>query len=326
MTVVAAPSAAAILAGFTSTADQFSQVWLDRDPGALTAASYADGIPLAPGQRLSSETLLIEPCTEPLAAMKRYAHTMAAEMEAVPWQHPVSGWCSWYYYWQGINEAEVLANLELISERRRELPFDYVQVDDGYQAAIGDWLTPNEKFPHGMGWLADRIHDKGLKAGLWLAPFLMGENSRLWKEHPDWAVQFNPGRPHIASLNWDQRCYALDLTHPEAIAWLENVFRTVFDDWRYDYVKIDFIYAGAVDGIRQRPERDPGAGLPARYREGARDCRGTLRPGMRPANRAERWCGEWGTDWAGRLAVLAPGGAGRRSGRHEQRLDPERHT
>ena len=104
-----------------------------------------------------------------------------------------------------------------------------------------------------MRWLVERIHDKGLKAGLWLAPFLIGEKSQLWKDHPDWAVQYKPGTPMIAMLNWGQRCYALDLTRPDVIEWLDTVFRTIYDDWGYDYVKIDFIYAGAVDGIRHDP-------------------------------------------------------------------------
>ena len=54
-------------------------------------------------------------------------------------------------------------------------------------------------------------------------------------------------------VNWDQVCYALDLTHPEVIAWLGDLFHTICDDWGYDYVKIDFIYAGAIDGIRHDP-------------------------------------------------------------------------
>jgi alpha-galactosidase len=162
----------------------------------------------------------------------------------------VAGWCSWYYYFQGVSEEAVLANLDYIAERRRELPFEFVQVDDGYQAEIGDWLTPNAKFPHGMGWVADRIHERGFKAGIWLAPFLMGEKSALWAEHPDWAVEYGPGRPYIAMINWQQNCYAVDLTRPDVIEWLGTVFRTVFDDWGYDYAKIDFIYAGAVDGVR----------------------------------------------------------------------------
>jgi alpha-galactosidase len=54
-------------------------------------------------------------------------------------------------------------------------------------------------------------------------------------------------------MNWGQMCHSLDLTHPEVIDWLGATFRTICDEWGYDYVKIDFIYAGAVDGVRHDP-------------------------------------------------------------------------
>ncbi len=248
---------AGVVAGFVSAADQFSQVWFDRDRPALTAASYADGVSVAPGGRLASERLLIEPTAAPFDALQCYGDAIAAEMQATPWPEPVQGWCSWYYYWQGVTEEAVLANLEYLSQHRRELPVGYVQVDDGYQAGIGDWLTPNEKFPHGMGWIADRIHERGYKAGLWLAPFMIGANSQLWKDHPDWAVEYpsasHPGKPHVAMINWAQECYGMDLTRPDVLEWLDNVFETVFNVWGYDYIKIDFLYAGALDGVRHDP-------------------------------------------------------------------------
>ena len=252
---------AGVVAGFVSSADQFSQVWFDRDGPALTAASYADGVSIAPGGRLASERLLIEPTASPLEALQSYGDTIAAEMQAVPWPEPIQGWCSWYYYWQGVTEDAVLANLEYLASHRRELPVGYVQVDDGYQAGIGDWLTPNEKFPHGMGWIADRIHDAGYKAGLWLAPFMIGADSQLWKDHPEWAVQYpstslragKVGKPYVAMVNWAQECYGLDLTRPDVMDWLDNVFETVFNIWGYDYIKIDFLYASAVDGLRHDP-------------------------------------------------------------------------
>jgi alpha-galactosidase len=185
-------------------------------------------------------------------------------MGALSWPHIPSGWCSWYYYFQRVSEEDLVANLERLAELRDELPLEYVQVDDGYQAGIGDWLTVNEKFPHGMAWLAERIHERGFKAGLWLAPFLVGAPSRLFAEHPDWVVRDEAGGPVVAIQNWEQLCYALDCTRPEVIDWLEGVFRTVTDDWGYDYVKIDFIYAAAVEGRRH----DPHATRAQAYRRG----------------------------------------------------------
>lgn len=242
-----------LLAGFTTCADQFSHVWFDRADATLTAACWADGIEVAHKAVLSSERLYLQPANQPTHALQRYGDALGAEMEALPVPVVTSGWCSWYYYFQGVSEAEVLANLEYIAANRQALPFEYVQIDDGYQSEIGDWLTPNEKFPHGMGWLAEQIHARGYKAGLWLAPFLAGAKSKVFAEHPDWFVRFSTGGPAVATLNWGQLCYALDLTHPEVLDWLKHVFQAVCDEWGYDYVKIDFIYAGAVDGARDDP-------------------------------------------------------------------------
>jgi alpha-galactosidase len=253
-----------VVAGFISTADQFSQLWFDRDSGLLTAASYADGVPVAHRASLSSERLYIEPTVDPVRSLQTYGNALGREMDAPPPATVTSGWCSWYYYWQGVSQAEVIANLEELAATRERLPVEYVQIDDGYQAEIGDWLTVNEKFPDGMKWLADRIHEKGFKAGIWVAPFLAGARSRLFQEHPDWFVQFSAGGPAIATLNWGQLCHALDLTHPEVQQWLRDTFRTIAGDWGYDYVKIDFIYAGALDGVRH----DPGITRAQAYRRG----------------------------------------------------------
>ena len=251
MTAIVAPeSRRGIVTGFVTVGEQMSQVWLDREAGALTAASYADGITVPTGGKLRSGRLLIEPTRAPLEAMERYGTALGRAMGARANADVPSGWCSWYYYWRDVSEEAVLANLEELRRWRDELPLQYMQIDDGWQAEIGDWLDVNDKFPHGLKWLVERIQAAGFKAGLWLAPFLIGKKSRLWKEHPKWVVQYKPGKPFIAMQNWGQDCYALDPTHPEVIEWLKFVFRRVCDEWGFDYVKIDFIYAGAVDGIR----------------------------------------------------------------------------
>lgn len=239
-----------IVAGFVSNTDQFSHVYFDREPGALTAVSYGDGAEVTTKATLVSERLYIEPSAQPVHALESYGRAIAREMETTAPDVVTSGWCSWYYYFTNVSEAEVIANLDYISARKDTLPFEYVQIDDGYQAEIGDWLTPNDKFPHGMKWLAGEIHSRGYKAGLWLAPFLAGAKSQLFREHPAWFTKYSTGAPAIGTVNWGQPCFALDTTHPEVQEWLANVFRTICDDWGYDYVKIDFIFAGAVDGTR----------------------------------------------------------------------------
>jgi alpha-galactosidase len=59
---------------------------------------------------------------------------------------------------------------------------------------VGDWLTLKPEFPGGMGYLADEIHEKGYKAGIWLAPFAAQFKAQLVKDHPDWFVKDKKGK------------------------------------------------------------------------------------------------------------------------------------
>jgi alpha-galactosidase len=248
-------SGVSLLAGFVTAADQLSQIRLEllggsQASGTLSAVSYADGITLAPGHGLLSEKLLVDVSGPPVDALARYGDALGRQMGALGWQNVPSGWCSWYYYFGGVSEQAVLENVEFLAAHRDELPLAYIQVDDGYQADIGDWTTINSKFPHGLAWLAERIHSKGFRAGLWLAPFLAASTSALYREHPEWIVHDGDGWPVVAIHHWDRDCYALDCTHPGAQAWLAHLARTFVGQCRFDYLKLDFIYAASVEGVR----------------------------------------------------------------------------
>ncbi len=174
----------------------------------------------------------------------------AREMGARASRETQAGWCSWYYFFTQVTEEDVIRNLRFIEAHRRELPIQTVQIDDGYQADIGDWLTVNEKFPHGMAWLASEIRRAGYTPGIWTAPFLLAETSRTFAEHPQWVIRNDAGAPVVAQHNWGRANYGIDGSHPEAVAWLTELFREICDGWGYDYVKIDFLFAAAVAGRR----------------------------------------------------------------------------
>jgi alpha-galactosidase len=154
-------------------------------------------------------------------------------------------WCSWYHYFTKVTEADMDENITAISDL--ELPVDVVQLDDGYQTMLGDWLTLSDRFVSLPG-LVERIKATGRRAGIWIAPFLVGAKSQAYAAHPDWLVG-GPDEPVLAHHNWDQDCLAFDVTHPGAQAYLTEVF-SFFRDIGIDFYKIDFSYAGAVDGSR----------------------------------------------------------------------------
>ena len=156
----------------------------------------------------------------------------------------IKGYTSWYNYYEKINENVILRDLEALAPYRGEVGL--YQLDDGYETAVGDWFSVDEKkFPHGLKYIADAIHEKGFTAGIWLAPFAAKRNSKLAKEHPDWLVTGLNGQIVPTGHNWGG-FYALDIYNEEARAYIKSVFDTVFNEWGFDMVKLDFLYAAAA--------------------------------------------------------------------------------
>lgn len=156
----------------------------------------------------------------------------------------IKGYTSWYNYYQNISEDIILRDLEAISKKTDKV--NTFQIDDGYQTAVGDWLSINKtKFPNGLKPIVEKIHAKGWQAGLWLAPFGAQKGSKLACEHSDWLVKGKNGKPIMVGANWGG-FYAIDIDNVDARAYIKNVFDTVLNDWGFDLVKLDFLYATAV--------------------------------------------------------------------------------
>ncbi len=173
---------------------------------------------------------------------------------------PLTGWTSWYHYYTNITEEIILENIRSFAGRR--IPLDIFQIDDGYQNAVGDWLTFNEKFPRKFDTIVPEIHAAGYQAGLWLAPFITEKKSFIFRDHPDWLATDKDGNLVKAGFNplwggWTNGFfYALDIYHPGFQEYLKEVFHTVLHEWNFDMVKLDFLYAAGMNhrGNKSRSE------------------------------------------------------------------------
>lgn len=155
-----------------------------------------------------------------------------------------NGYTTWYNYYGGVTQKDVVRDLNSISEIDAEI--DCFQIDDGYQTKVGDWLsTDKKKFPDGMKSIADSIHSKGMTAGLWLAPFAAVPSSQVFKENKDWFIKDENGKPYKTGHNWGG-FYSLDIYNEGARKYIKHVFDVVLNDWGYDLVKLDFLYGACV--------------------------------------------------------------------------------
>jgi alpha-galactosidase len=203
-------------------------------------------------------------------AKSAFAERFAAASGVGPIRPAPTIWCSWYGYYNQVTEADVDANLDAIVERR--LPVDVIQLDDGYQSELGDWLTLSPRFKSLPGMVA-RIRDRGRRAGIWIAPFLAGARSALAAAHPDWLVRTATGAPVVAVHNWGQDAHPLDVSHPAVRDHLNSVF-TWFTGIGIDFFKLDFVYAAALDGQRH----DGSMSGTAAYRRALAEVRAAVGP------------------------------------------------
>ena len=152
----------------------------------------------------------------------------------------IFGYSSWYNYYQNINEEIILRDLDGVDNR-----FNLFQIDDGYETFVGDWLDIDPvKFPNGLKPIVDKIHSKGLLAGIWLAPFVAEEKSKLFQEHPEYIKKYADGTPVKCGGNWSGQ-YSLDLENPEVIEYIKKSLQ-YYIDLGFDFFKLDFLYGSSL--------------------------------------------------------------------------------
>ena len=82
--------------------------------------------------------------------LKEYAETAAREMGVKPFaaDRNLTGYCTWYYYYDQVSEANLLENIDAIAARKNDrYSCDVIQIDDGYQPFQGDWLERDASWP-----------------------------------------------------------------------------------------------------------------------------------------------------------------------------------
>lgn len=124
------------------------------------------------------------------------ALTALTPARAQKWEHladtPQMGWSTWNKFAHHIDEQKIVGVIDAIVESGlRDAGYIYVNIDDcwhGKRDAEGFIHEHLEKFPHGMKWLADYAHSKGLKLGIYTdcgTQTCAGEPGSLGHEYQD---------------------------------------------------------------------------------------------------------------------------------------------
>ncbi|WP_114787155.1 glycoside hydrolase family 36 protein [Vibrio tetraodonis] len=155
-----------------------------------------------------------------------------------------------------VSESFVKDNLSQIEDGFESL--DYVMIDEGYQACIGDWLIPSDQFPSGIKSLSKEIKRCGKKPALWLAPFVVHEESEVFRHHSDdWLVTHSDGSLlRVEDIAYEggrsKSGYILDTTNPDVQEHLSHILVTMRKEWGIQLFKLDALFWGSVRGCRQQ--------------------------------------------------------------------------
>lgn len=240
---------AALICGWLSQHRQFGVVSIDETMQHLTMHATHDAILKSRVSTDWSYAQLVSPHHYDEEPMVHYLHAAAAYNQAKPLQNGplLTGWCSWYHYYENISEHSLRENFERLSTMKSKVPTNVAVVDDGYMTAWGDWdsLKP-QKFTS-MDVVARDIASSKMRPGLWMAPFAADKHSEIAKLHPEWIIRNDRGVPANSS-NCGKFFYGLDATNPQVREYVFKCVRRAIQDWGFQVLKIDFLYAACLEG------------------------------------------------------------------------------
>ncbi|HEY1903184.1 MAG TPA: alpha-galactosidase [Terracidiphilus sp.] len=158
---------------------------------------------------------------------------------------------SWEATEFNVNEAGQMA----LAEKAAALGIDRFVMDDGWfgqrkddHAGLGDWYVNQEKFPHGLKPLIDKVHALGMDFGLWVEPEMVNPDSDLYRKHPDWVLHF-PGRPESE----ERHQLVLNLARPDVHAYVLGFLDKLLTENDIAFLKWDYNRNWSEPGWDQLP-------------------------------------------------------------------------
>jgi len=230
--------------------------WLTHNRGSGTVSSKEDNgriiieprseygkLRVKPGETVEGETLAVGWFEDTLLGLEEYADAIAKIYDIKLPKSP-SGYCTWYSSPHGgASDEKSMAELADFCEKNlRKFGFEVLQIDDKWQVSRRDYTShnPSGPYPGGMKPTAEKITSAGLTAGIWFTPFGWDYKRPVFEKHQDWFVQKEDGS--VYSVKWAGDC--LDMTHPDARTFLDEVIRRITRQWGYKYIKIDGLWSG----------------------------------------------------------------------------------
>ena len=230
-----------LVAGFLTSDTGYGALRMEQTDNAppglydhFEAMCYFDPpVEVPPGGRVESEVFYISVAERnPLEGLERYGHAVAAVNE-VPIRKPPLPHGSTALAGKQLSEQAVLAEMDAMEQDLARYGWDTIAIGDGWQRAPGVWEPDEAAFPRGFAPLVRDMHSRGMRASLHVNPFIVPNGSPLATEHSEWLVP--PAEWAVPALPEGARI--LDVTRPEADAYVRQLFEKISRTWGFDTVE-----------------------------------------------------------------------------------------
>ncbi|MBM7557731.1 alpha-galactosidase [Halanaerobacter jeridensis] len=195
---------------------------------------------LEPGQNFQTPEVVMVYSGQGLNQMSQTYHQLyrkrLARGEFRDKERPIliNNWEATYF---DFDEEKILE----IAEAGKKLGLELFVLDDGWfgrrnddSSSLGDWFVNENKLPHGLDTLGQKINDLGLEFGLWFEAEMISPDSDLYRAHPDWCLHV-PERDRSTARNQ----LILDLARPEVCDYIIEQVSNILSSAPITYVKWD---------------------------------------------------------------------------------------
>jgi alpha-galactosidase len=128
-----------------------------------------------------------------------------------------------------------------LAEKAAAMGCELFVMDDGWFGArvndfagLGDWTPNPDRFPDGLAPLIKRVHELGMRFGIWVEPEMVNPDSDLYRAHPDW-VYHQPHRQRTEMRNQ----LVLNLAREDVREWMEDWLDRLLSENEIDFIKWD---------------------------------------------------------------------------------------
>ena len=216
-----------------------SETQQTRVTGGLNAFDFS--YLLKPGERLETPSFYGGYTDHGIGGASRLLHRF--EVDSILPHHPSPKlrpvlYNSWEATEFKVDEAGQMG----LAEKAASFGVERFVMDDGWfgqrssdHLGLGDWYVNQEKFPHGLKPLIDKVHSLGMDFGLWVEPEMVNPDSDLYRKHPDWVLNF-PGRPRSEGRNQ----LVLNLARPDVRAYVYGFLEKLVSENDIAFLKWDY--------------------------------------------------------------------------------------